>query len=90
MEIFSKGYYVDAEFHGSASIKNVLPVLVNDLSYEGLPISKGDEAMMAWVDMIKGRLSPEEAEQTRKNLLHYCAQDTMAMVKIWQVLKQLV
>ena len=90
MEIFSKGSFIHPDFHGSASIKNVLPVMVEDLNYEGLPIPKGDEAMMAWVALTRGQLSPEEIEQTRKDLLQYCALDTLAMVKIWQALRQLV
>ena len=92
MEVFSKGYYVHPDFHGSASIKNVLPVLVQDyaLKYDELPIPKGDEAMMAWVSMMKDVLSQEEVEQTKQDLLHYCELDTMAMVKNWEAIDQLV
>jgi hypothetical protein len=42
------------------------------------------------VALTRGQLSPEEIEQTRKDLLQYCALDTLAMVKIWQALRQLV
>ncbi len=90
MEIFSKGYYVHPDFHGSASIKYVLPVLVKDLSYEGMPIPKGDEAMMAWVELMAGKMSEDEAAATVENLLRYCELDTLAMVKNWEVLAQLV
>ncbi len=88
MEIFKQGLYTHPDFHGSASIKNVLPVLVPDLSYDGLSIPKGDDAMMAWVEITKGHLSPEEIETTRQAMLEYCALDTLAMVRIWQVLEQ--
>jgi len=88
MDCFSKGYYVHPGFHGSASIKNVLPVLVDDrdLDYESLSISKGDEAMLAWANMVSGVIPSEKIEQTRKDLLHYCELDTLAMVRIWEVL----
>lgn len=89
MEIFSKGLYIHPEFHGSASIKNVLPVLAKDLSYDGLSIPKGDAAMMAWVALTRGQLSAAEIEQTRQDLLRYCALDTLAMVRNWQALKNL-
>jgi len=92
MEVFSKGYYVHPDFHGSASIKNVLPVLVQDyaLKYDELPIPKGDEAMIAWASIMKGVFFQEEIEKTRQDLLQYCELDTMAMVKIWETLGQIV
>jgi hypothetical protein len=41
MTPFSTGLYVDKDFKGSASIKNVLPVLVPELSYKNLGIQEG-------------------------------------------------
>lgn len=90
MEIFSKGAYIHPDFHGSASIKNVFPVLVKDLSYDNLAIPKGDQAMTAWVSLMRGSLSAQEAEKTRQELLQYCALDTLAMVKNWQAIRKLV
>jgi hypothetical protein len=92
MDCFSKGYYVHPDFHGSASIKNVLPVLVDDgdLNYESLSISKGDEAMLAWANMITGRIPNEQISQMREDLLRYCKLDTLAMVKIWEFLRAIV
>lgn len=86
MEIFSKGLYIHPDFHGSASIKKVLPVLVPDLEegYAGLQISNGEKAMLAWFEIISGEIPPDDIEQTRKDLLAYCELDTLAMVKIYQ------
>jgi len=91
MDCFSKGYYIHPDFQGSASIKNVLPVLVDDrdLKYEGLPISKGDEAMLAWADIITGLVPSEQISEMRENLLRYCELDTLAMVRIWEVLSEI-
>ena len=89
MLVFSRGSYVHPDFHGSASIKNVLPVVVPDLSYEGLPIPAGDEAMMAWMRLMREEISPVEKEEICQNLLRYCELDTLAMVEIWQALEQL-
>lgn len=33
-------------------------------------------------------MEPEELERTRRNLLKYCELDTLAMVKIWERLKE--
>ena len=91
MEIFSKGYYIHRDFHGSSSIKKVLPVLAKDyeLRYTDLPIPKGDEAMMAWLEIMSGVFSDQVAETVKQALLHYCKLDTMAMVKNWEALKTL-
>jgi hypothetical protein len=86
MEIFSNTYYNDAAFGGSASIKNVLPVLVPELSYKGLAIGKGDVAQRRWEQAAFGKLSDDEAQQVYADLRLYCGQDTLAMVKIYDVL----
>ena len=67
-------------------------VLVQDdeFRYENLPISQGDEAMIAWVTILQEDLTEEEIEETKTNLLRYCELDTLAMVKIWQTLNQLL
>lgn len=87
MDIFKDGLYVDHRFHGSASIKKVLPVLCPELSYKELEIGEGTKAMLAWYEMVHGNLTAEKKEQIRQNLLTYCKLDTWAMVEIWRKLK---
>jgi hypothetical protein len=88
--IFSKNYYVDHRFKGSASIKNVLPVLIPELSYETLNIRKGDQASERWEKMIHQDTSKEEKEKIRNDLLEYCQLDTWAMVKIYNYLIKII
>ena len=90
MEIFSKNMYVDAAFKGSASIKNVLPVLVPHLTYKALGIQKGDQAVERWEKMIDPTTPQEEKDQIAKDLLEYCKLDTFAMVEIYRFLTKLV
>lgn len=90
MEIFSKGYYVDYRFKGSASIKKVLPVLSPELSYEVLAIGEGTAAMLAWYEMVYGNVSERRREEIRKDLLAYCKMDTWAMVEIWRKVREVV
>lgn len=78
------GFYLHPKFKGSWSIKNVLPVMVPELSYEEMKIGKGDEAMAAWCALIDETLPAEEVERTKTALLEYCELDTWAMVKIWK------
>ncbi len=88
MEIFSKGHYVHRDFHGSASIKKVLPVLVSDLQlkYGELLVPDGTEAMQVWNRIVSGELTGDDAKKYSEALLIYCGLDTMAMVKVFEVL----
>ena len=87
-DIFAKNYYVDPKFHGSNSIKDVLPVLAPQLSYKDLNIGKGDLASVKWFDVTLGN-NKEEASQVYSDLLKYCKLDTLAMVEIYKVLVKL-
>ncbi len=87
MDIFKNGLYVDYRFHGSASIKKVLPVLCPELSYDDMEIAEGATAMTRWWEVVHGNASEEQKDQVRKNLLKYCRLDTLAMVEIWKRLK---
>ncbi|MDI3496418.1 MAG: hypothetical protein PWQ35_439 [Patescibacteria group bacterium] len=89
MTIFSNGYYVDPAFKGSSSIKKILPVLVPELTYKNLNISKGDQASERWQKMIEPSTSDAEKKLIKNDLLQYCKLDTMAMVRIYQFLKNL-
>jgi len=84
-DFVSKGMYLHPGFKGSWSIKNVLPVMVPELSYNGMDIGKGDEASTAWWRLFHGELLGEEAEETRTALWEYCKLDTWAMVEIFKV-----
>jgi len=89
MDIFKKGLYVDYRFHGSASIKKVLPVLVPELSYDELEIGEGATAMTKWWEMVSENISDGEKEKIKQNLLKYCELDTKAMEEIWGRLRKL-
>ena len=77
------------EFRGSNSIKDVLPVLVPDMSYDGLPIANGEDALVTFAYMARGKFTPEECTMKREEMLRYCEQDTLAMVKIHEVFEKM-
>ena len=89
MTPFSKLWYVDAGFHGSASIKAVLPVLVPELSYKNLDIQEGGAAQRIWMQAILDGQNEDTREQILDNLRQYCQLDTLAMVKIYEQLLKL-
>ena len=87
-DIFKNGY-VDIEFEGSISLKKVLPVFIPELSYENLEVSGGTDAMLEWFKMLETKHEVHK-KKIRKNLLKYCELDTLAMVKIFQKLKNYI
>jgi hypothetical protein len=89
MRIFKDSHYVHPDFHGSASLKAVLPVLCPDLRYEGLTISNGEEAMLTWYWLQQGQVSPEDRAGTEAAMREYCKLDTYGMVAIWNHLNKL-
>jgi hypothetical protein len=86
-DIFSRQMYVDPKFKGSWSIKKVLPVLCPDLTYHGMEVSNGTEAMVAWEEIVYGNMTKEKKEAMKENLLRYCELDTYAMIRIWEAMK---
>ena len=85
-----KADYLHPKMHGSWSIKKVLPALVPEMSYEGMAVANGGDAMDAFDILYAEKLPPAELEQLRQDLLKYCEQDTWAMVKIVDVLRDSV
>lgn len=77
-----RGGYYHPDFRGSFSIKNVLPVLVPSMSYTALSIREGGQAGLEYLRMIDTETPPEDRERIQKELLEYCRQDTLAMVRI--------
>lgn len=82
---FQKKYYYKPEMMGSYSIKNVLPALVPELSYDGMTVADGGMAMIAYESLLY-ETDPDKINAIRKNLLEYCRMDTYAMVRIWEEL----
>ncbi len=88
LEDVFKRDYVDIRFHGSTSIKSVLPVLCPELDYGDLVVQDGASAMAEWERMI--RVESKEADRIAHALLCYCKRDTYALVKIHSFLCDLV
>lgn len=74
---------------GRSSIKYVLPAWCPDLSYKGLSIADGQTASARYLAVLKGRLDVVEAEQVLADLTEYCALDTLAMVRLLEVMRAL-
>lgn len=86
---FSKLWFVDKDFCGSASIKKVLPVLAPHLSYKKLGIQEGASAQRLWMQSVIDGKDTIDKEVMFADLLEYCKLDTLAMVEIYNVLRKL-
>jgi len=86
---FRSFHYYDARQKGSASIKNVLPVLTGT-NYDYLDISDGMDASLAFLDVISNNVAEKEEIKIREDLEKYCALDTEGMIWIVNKLKELV
>jgi hypothetical protein len=90
MKIFKDGDYIHPDFHGSASLKAVLPVLCPELRYENLQITNGEEAMMTWYCLQTGDLDADSLKETKAAMKAYCELDTYAMVEIFHHLQKTI
>jgi hypothetical protein len=86
LEIVRKHVY-HPDFLGSFSIKSVLPALVPELSYDGLAVAKGDAASLAFDRLSRDEMEEAERQALRAGLEEYCRLDTLAMVRILDVLR---
>ncbi|MFV0562900.1 DUF2779 domain-containing protein [Malaciobacter mytili] len=87
---FQKKWYVTPNMQGSYSIKYVLPALVPEFekAYKELDgVQNGSQAMNAFANLSK--LDDEEKQKIRTSLLEYCKLDTLAMVKVLEILKKI-
>jgi hypothetical protein len=85
---FSEGWFIDKDFFGSASVKDVSPVLVCKPSYSDLEIHEGGTAQRVWMETILEGKNKENKDKIIENLLKYCGLDTLIMVKILEVINK--
>lgn len=85
---FRSIHYYHSRQKGSASIKNVLPVLTGT-SYDHLDISDGMDASLAFLDIVSNKVTEKEEIKIKEGLEKYCALDTEGMIWIVDKLKEL-
>ena len=78
---FQKKWYYTHEMRGSYSIKQVLPALVPELTYNRLNIQSGEFSKLTFLSMVNKTFRGNK-QLSRNDLLEYCMTDTYAMVKI--------
>jgi predicted RecB family nuclease len=83
-----RDHVYDPEFHGSFSLKRVLPALVPGLDYGDLVIQEGGSATAGIYRLLFDDTLDMAAEDAlRRDLLAYCHRDTEAMVRLVETLR---
>ena len=85
--ILRKHYY-HVNFHGSFSLKAVLPAVWPEMDYQGLEIQEGTMASFEYLRMLDPTTSTAQKQQIKQSLLDYCSYDTLALLKIREALLQ--
>ena len=87
LPIVKANIYLPA-FQGSYSIKKVLPALVPGFGYGHLRVQDGLAAIAAFGRMLVEQ-DPVVKHALRDDLLVYCSQDTWAMVKVLEAMRDM-
>lgn len=74
--------YYHPDMKGSWSIKAVLPTIAPDLAYGDLEVGNGEDAQVAYAELLGPNTSNEQRKKLTEGLLAYCERDTLAMVRI--------
>lgn len=73
--------YYHPQFHGSFSLKNVIPVLVPRLDYKDLTIADGQSAANDYETALNTS-DVRQRQQIFDDLRTYCARDTLSLVEL--------
>lgn len=87
---FSKMWFFDKDFFGSASVKKVMPVMAPELSYKELDVGDGLLARRTWTQTVLEEKNEPNRSKIMTNLSTYCTLDTFAMVRILEELKKII
>ena len=82
-----QGHYYHRDFHGSFSIKSVLPAIAPEFGYKDLEIQDGNLASIVFLESNHPDTKPQRREQLRGDLLAYCKRDTEAMLRVIEAMR---
>jgi len=86
LEVVFKKHYRHWQWGSKSSIKKVLPTLVPELSYQDLDVQEGGMASLEWLAMTETGDDREKAVKASA-LKRYCELDTLAMVRLLEVVE---
>jgi hypothetical protein len=86
-----RDHVYDPAFHGSFSLKAVLPALVPGATYDDLEVQEGGTASVMLERLVRAdvAMAPDERERMAQSLREYCKQDTWATVLLMARLREM-
>ena len=79
----TRANYYHSEQHGSWSMKQIIPTIAPELSYDNLEgVRHGDDAQYAFKQLIGNDLNDSEKVILKQQMLEYCARDTIGLLEI--------
>ena len=66
-----------------------MPALIPELSHKNLDISEGETAQRLWMEAVLDGKRDNEKTKILDDLIVYCKLDTLAMVEIYNKLREL-
>ena len=83
----TRAHYYHPAMMGSWSLKAVLPTIAPELAYDRLgEVADGGQAQLAYVEAIHPQTSSERRAVLDTALRRYCANDTLALIRLAAVL----
>jgi hypothetical protein len=87
---FRSRFIYHPKMKGSASLKSVLPAFVKNVGYDDLEIQDGTTASRMYLTYLKNMIGEDQKERIFQNLSDYCELDTLAGVRLMDVLYEKV
>ena len=78
----TRQYYYHPDMKGSWSLKAVLPTVAPDLQYSSMEVGNGEEAQIAYLEIIHPDTPELRMKELTEGLREYCTLDTLAMVRL--------
>jgi len=86
---FKKDWYYHPKMHGGYSMKNILPALVSNMSYEQINVKDGVDAMILYQQLFF-ETDPVKKSKVIQDLLSYCRMDTLGLYYVYESLMKIV
>lgn len=84
---FQAGLFYDTRMRGYYSLKTLLPLFDENLTYQDLDIHQGMDAVVQWRNLDQNN-DQSDHQAIRDHLLQYCGLDTYSMIIVMNGLKK--
>lgn len=84
---FRKDWFYHHKMNGGYSMKNILPALVENMSYNNMNVKDGVDAMVIYQQLIYEQ-DESKKEKVIQDLISYCRLDTLGLYYVYQEMEK--